>query len=143
MGSKEYLKGIKTVIYILDITNEESIKHFKDNAEKLFANADNNAFKYVFGNKIDLEEQRKFKAKEAKEICDKYKYEYKEISCKSGQNINEVFDEIFEKYLKRFPGKKEEPKKVENKNEEDLKDVNPFEGCEKVEEIKAQIKNIK
>ena len=143
MGSKEYLKGIKMVIYIFDITNEESIKHFKDNAEKLFANADNNAFKYVFGNKIDLEEQRKIKTEEAKEICDKYKYEYKEVSCKSGQNINEVFDEIFEKYLKRFPGKKEEPKKVENKNEEDLKDVNPFEGGEKVDEIKAQLKNIK
>ena len=143
MGSKEYLKGIKMIIYIFDITNEESIKHFKDNAEKLFANADNNAFKYVFGNKIDLEEQRKIKSEEAKEICDKYKYEYKEVSCKSGQNINEVFDEIFEKYLKRFPGKKEEPKKVENKIEEDLKDVNPFGNDEKVDEIKEQLKNIK
>ena len=143
MGSKEYLKGIKMVIYIFDITSEESIKHFKENAEKLFANADNNAFKYVFGNKIDLEDQRKIKAEEAKEICDKYKYVYKEISCKSGQNVKEVFDEIFEKYLKRFPGKKEEPKKAENKIEEDLKDVNPIEGGEKVEEIKAQIKNIK
>ena len=143
MGSKDYLKGIKMVIYIFDVTNEESIKHFKDNAEKLFANADNNAFKYVFGNKIDLEDQRKIKEEEAKEICGKYKYEYKEVSCKSGQNIKEVFDEIFEKYLKRFPGKKEEPKKVENKIEEDLKDVNPLEGGEKVEEIKEQIKNIK
>ena len=143
MGSKEYLKGIKMVIYIFDITSEESIKHFKENEEKLFANADNNAFKYVFGNKIDLEDQRKIKAEEAKEICDKYKYIYKEISCKSGQNVKEVFDEIFEKYLKRFPGKKEEPKKAENKIEEDLKDVNPIEGGEKVEEIKAQIKNIK
>ncbi len=143
MGSKEYLKGVKMVIYIFDVTNEDSIKHFKDNAEKLFANADNNAFKYVFGNKIDLEDQRKIKEEEAKEICDKYKLIYKEISCKSGQNINEVFDEIFEKYLKRFPGKKEEPKKVENKAGEDMKDVNPFEGGEKVEEIKAQLKNIK
>ena len=143
MGSKDYLKGIKMVIYIFDVTNEESIKHFKDNAEKLFINADNNAFKYVFGNKIDLEDQRKIKEEEAKEICGKYKYEYKEVSCKSGQNIKEVFDEIFEKYLKRFPGKKEEPKKVENKIEEDLKDVNPLEGGEKVEEMKAQIKNIK
>ena len=143
MGSKDYLKGIKMVIYIFDVTNEESIKHFKDNAEKLFANADNNAFKYVFGNKIDLVDQRKIKEEEAKEICGKYKYEYKEVSCKSGQNIKEVFDEIFEKYLKRFPGKKEEPKKVENKIEEDLKDVNPLEGGEKVEEMKAQIKNIK
>ena len=143
MGSKDYLKGIKMIIYIFDVTNEESIKHFKDNAEKLFINADNNAFKYVFGNKIDLEDQRKIKEEEAKEICGKYKYEYKEVSCKSGQNIKEVFDEIFEKYLKRFPGKKEEPKKVENKIEEDLKDVNPLEGGEKVEEMKAQIKNIK
>ena len=143
MGSKDYLKGIKMIIYIFDVTNEESIKHFKDNAEKLFINADNNAFKYVFGNKIDLEDQRKIKEEEAKEICGKYKYEYKEVSCKSGQNIKEVFDEIFEKYLKRFPGKKEEPKKVENKIEEDLKDVNPLEGGEKVEKMKAQIKNIK
>ena len=143
MGSKDYLKGIKMVIYIFDVTNEDSIKHFKDNAEKLFANADNNAFKYVFGNKIDLEDQRKIKEEEAKEICGKYKYEYKEVSCKSGQNIKEAFDDILEKYLKRFPNKKEEPKKVENKIEEDLKDVNPLEGGEKVEEMKAQIKNIK
>ena len=143
MGSKDYLKGIKMVIYIFDVTNEDSIKHFKDNAEKLFANADNNAFKYVFGNKIDLEDQRKIKEEEAKEICGKYKYEYKEVSCKSGQNIKEAFDDILEKYLKRFPNKKEEPKKAENKIEEDLKDVNPLEGGNKVDEIKAQIKNIK
>ena len=143
MGSKDYLKGIKMVIYIFDITNEEAIKHFKENAEKLFENADKNAFKYVLGNKIDLEDQRKIKEDEAKGICDKFKYVYKEISCKSGQNIKEVFDEIFEQYIKRFPGKKEEPKKVENNIEEDLKDVNPLEGGDKVDEIKAQIKNIK
>ena len=143
MGSKDYLKGIKMVIYIFDITNEDAIKHFKENAEKLFENADKNAFKYVLGNKIDLEDQRKIKEDEAKGICDKFKYVYKEISCKSGQNIKEVFDEIFEQYIKRFPGKKEEPKKVENNIEEDLKDVNPLEGGDKVDEIKAQIKNIK
>ena len=142
MCSKDYLKGIKMVIYIFDITNEDSINHFKQNAEKLFENADKNAFKYVLGNKLDLEEQRKIKEDEAKSLCDKFKYVYKEISCKSGKNINEVFDEIFEQYIKRFPGKKEEPKKVENNIEEDLKDVNPFEGGEKVDEIKAQLKNI-
>ena len=142
MGSKEYLKGIKMVIYIFDITNEDSINHFKQNVEKLFENADKNAFKYVLGNKLDLEDQRKIKEDEAKSLCDKFKYAYKEISCKSGKNINEVFEEIFEQYIKRFPGKKEEPKKVENNIEEDLKDVNPFEGGEKVDEIKAQLKNI-
>ena len=142
MGSKEYLKGIKMVIYIFDITNEDSINHFKQNAEKLFENADKNAFKYVLGNKLDLEEQRKIKEDEAKTLCDKFKYTYREISCKSGKNINEVFEEIFEQYIKRFPGKKEEPKKVENNIEEDLKDVNPLEGGEKVEEIKAQLKNM-
>ena len=143
MGSKEYLKGIKLAIYIFDVTDPNSIKHFKDNAEKLFENADNNAFKYVFGNKIDLEDKRAIPTEEAKSICDKYKYCYKEISCKSGQNINEVFDEILENYLKRFPGKKEEPKKVENKIDDELKDANPFESSEKVDEIKQQIKNIK
>ena len=143
MGSKDYLKGIKMVIYIFDITNEDAIKHFKENAEKLFENADKNAFKYVLGNKIDLEDQRKIKEDEAKGICEKFKYVYKEISCKSGQNIKEVFDEIFEQYIKRFPGKKEDPKKVENNIEEDLKDVNPLEGGDKVDEIKEQIKNIK
>ena len=142
MGSKEYLKGIKMVIYIFDITNADSINHFKQNAEKLFENADKNAFKYVLGNKLDLDEQRKIKEDEAKTLCDKFKYTYREISCKSGQNINEVFDEIFEQYIKRFPGKKEEPKKVENNIEEDLKDVNPLEGGEKVDEIKAQLKNV-
>ena len=142
MGSKDYLKGIKMVIYIFDITNEDSINHFKQNAEKLFENAEKNAFKYVLGNKLDLEEQRKIKEDEAKSLCDKFKYVYKEISCKSGKNINEVFDEIFEQYIKRFPGKKEEPKKVENNIEEDLKDVNPFEGGVKVDEIIAQLKNI-
>ena len=143
MGSKEYLKGIKMVMYIFDITNEDSINHFRKNVEKIFENADKNAFKYVIGNKIDLEDQRKIKEEEAKALCDKYKYVYREISCKSGKNINEVFEEIFEQYIKRFPGKKEEPKKVENNPEEDLKDVNPLEGGEKIEEIKAQLKNIK
>ena len=109
MGSKEYLKGIKMVIYIFDITNDDSINHFKQNAEKLFENADKNAFKYVLGNKIDLEEQRKIKEDEAKNLCENFKYSYREISLKAWKNKNEVFEEIFGGYIKRFPRKKEEP----------------------------------
>ncbi len=141
--SRGYYKSGACALVVYDITDRETFNNVSSWVEECKNNGPSTITLVLVGNKIDLEDQRKIKEEEAKEICDKYKYAYKEISCKSGQNINEVFDEIFEKYLKRFPGKKEEPKKIENKIEEDLKDVNPFDGGEKVEEMKAQIKNIK
>ena len=129
---RRFLNSYKNVNRFNNVYNEE--KEVKDNIEKDQQNQNNyeTPKKQIRGKTL--------KEDEAKGICEKFKYVYKEISCKSGQNIKEVFDEIFEQYIKRFPGKKEEPKKVENNIEEDLKDVNPLEAGDKVDEIKAQIK---
>jgi len=113
-GSKEYLKGIKIVMYVFDVSNDENVKEFKENISKAFENAEKNALKYVIGNKIDLNDKRVIKSEEAKEIVEKLGLQYREVSALSGDNVNDVFNEALDEFIKKFPLK-------EKKNEEEKK----------------------
>ena len=113
-GSKEYLKATKIVMYVFDVSNEENVKEFKENISKAFENADKNCLKYVIGNKIDLNDKRVIKTEEAKEIVEKLGLQYREVSALSGDNVNDVFNEALDEFIKKFPLK-------EKKNEEEKK----------------------
>ena len=113
-GSKEYLKGIKIVMYVFDVSNDENVKEFKENISKAFENAEKNCLKYVIGNKIDLNDKRVIKTEEAKEIVEKLGLQYREVSALSGDNVNDVFNEALDEFIKKFPLK-------EKKNEEEKK----------------------
>ena len=115
-GSKEYLKGIKIVMYVFDVSNDENVKEFKENISKAFENAEKNALKYVIGNKIDLEDKRVIKFDEAKEIVEKLGFQYREVSALNGDKCNDVVNEALDEFIKKFPLK--EKKKTEEKKEE-------------------------
>ena len=102
-GSKEYLKATKIVMYVFDVSNEENVKEFKENISKAFENAEKNALKYVIGNKIDLNDKRVIKSEEAKEIVEKLGLQYREVSALSGDNVNDVFNEALDEFIKKFP----------------------------------------
>ena len=81
---------------------------------KAFENAEKNCLKYVIGNKIDLNDKRVIKTEEAKEIVEKLGLQYREVSALSGDNVNDVFNEALDEFIKKFPLK-------EKKNEEEKK----------------------
>ena len=113
-GSKEYLKATKIVMYVFDVSNEENVKEFKENISKAFENAEKNCLKYVIGNKIDLNDKRVIKTEEAKEIVEKLGLQYREVSALSGDNVNDVFNEALDEFIKKFPLKEKKMKKKKN-----------------------------
>ena len=105
IGSKEYLKNVKIVMYLIDVSNKNSVEEFRSKIDKIFENVDKNALKYVIGNKIDLEDKRIITTEEAGSLCEKLGYKYRELSALTGVNVNSVFDEVLDEFIKKFPQK--------------------------------------
>ena len=66
-------------------------------------NTKENAIIYLIGNKVDDEEHRIIKYKDAKNFAKQYNLKYYETSAKTGQNINRVFFDLTYDLLKTFP----------------------------------------
>ena len=60
---------------------------------------------YLLGNKVDDEEHRIIKYKDAKKFADDHGFKYYETSAKTGKNINKVFHDLTSDLLKTFPNK--------------------------------------
>ena len=60
---------------------------------------------YLLGNKVDDEEHRIIKYKDAKKFADDHGFKYYETSAKTGKNINKVFHDLTLDLLKTFPNK--------------------------------------
>ena len=68
-------------------------------------NKTENAIIYLLGNKVDDEENRIIKYKDAKKFANQYDLKYYETSAKTGKNINKVFFDLIYDLLKTFPNK--------------------------------------
>ena len=141
--NKKFVIGMKALIIVFDLTNENSFKNITSNIEKSknifeenkinnFSQEDNtikhpNLFNeipiIIEGNKSDIENERKIKSEEIKQfkqdINQKEKFiclKYHEISVKDNKGIDAVFEEIFKYYFNRKIDSISQTKKVENKN---------------------------
>ena len=79
-----------------------------------------NAIIYLLGNKVDDEENRIIKYKDAKRFANENDLKYYETSARTGKNINKVFFDLIYDLLKKFPnqiGKGQNLKKKKSKNQ--------------------------
>ena len=86
---KNYIKRTDCVILLYDITRRESF----DNGinywnEVLLNDGQNIKLKYLIGNKLDLQNERKVSNEEAKEFAKDNKLYFFEISCKNAIGID-------------------------------------------------------
>ena len=97
-----FYKQANGVVVAFDITNEDSFKNVRKWMESIYEHADANICKVMVGNKIDLEDERKISAKEAKDFAAQYKMKYFEASAKKDIGIAEFFETLMtEVYNKR------------------------------------------
>ena len=84
---------------------------------KLFNDNDNEYIKVLIGNKSDLE--RTISYEEAEEFAQTCDCEYFEVSCKTGENCEVVFDIILTKLYEKFihPNTSEQTKKSSKKKQ--------------------------
>ena len=104
--SQNYLKGTDGVILVFDITKKETfdlINYWEDFIKK---NSKPNIGKILFGNKLDLENEREVEYEEGKNLANKLNCEYYEGSAKTGENIEVIMNEIAK--ISYFENKKSE-----------------------------------
>ncbi|MBI2785617.1 MAG: GTP-binding protein [Legionella longbeachae] len=111
--SSEFNRGAHIGLFVYDVTDRASfddiesfIKEFADN---------DHVIKVVVGNKIDDVENRSVSYAEAKELAEKLGCSFIEVSAKTGQNINELFQKATSEKLTYLTSISRE-KKEENTN---------------------------
>ncbi len=91
-----YILGANAVMIIFDITKFKSIDQMNDWIQIVREKAGNIPIMLI-GNKLDLEDSRELKKEEGIEIAKEYNLSsYREISTKTGQNVEKTFKSLTE-----------------------------------------------
>lgn len=93
-----YVVGAAGGIFMFDLTRHRTLKNFNDWIEifkKGYKGNNNQIPVLMVGSKLDLEYKRAVSREEAFELAKKNNlYSYLECSAKSGENVEEIFEEI-------------------------------------------------
>ena len=97
-----FYKQANGVIVTFDVTNQLSFTNVKTWLESIYQHADPSIVKVLVGNKIDLEDERKVTAEEARALAEQHKMQYFETSAKLNKNIDELMQHLMEQVYKRM-----------------------------------------
>ena len=104
-----YYRGVNAIIIVFDLTEDKSFLSIRDWLKQIDKYASKNVFKFLVGNKSDLQHKRLVSFEDAKKFADELNIPYFETSAKEGININELFDNSIKSFLtntKYFGGEK-------------------------------------
>lgn len=89
-----YTQGAVCCVIVFDLTCRETFENIPNWIEIFKQKAEDGHRIYMVGNKIDLDDERKTTFSEAFDWCEKNEYKYFEVSAKTGENVDLVFNEI-------------------------------------------------
>ena len=92
---KNYYNGSNGILLVFDITDKNSFDNLNFWLDELEKNCNlNSLYIFLVGNKTDLKKERKVSYDEAKNFADMKKIPYIEISAKTGDNIDKLFNDF-------------------------------------------------
>ena len=94
-----YYRGGKVALVCYAINDKASFKGINSWINDLKENADPSVIIFIVANKCDLEEQREVEAEEALDLANQINAQFYEVSAKTGQNIDTLFQDIVKVYL--------------------------------------------
>ena len=94
-----YYRGVNAIIIVFDLTEDKSFLSIRDWLKQIDKYASKNVFKFLVGNKSDLQHKRLVSFEDAKKFADELNIPYFETSAKEGININELFDSSIKSFL--------------------------------------------
>lgn len=89
--TKSYFKMAQGIILVFDLTNPVSLDILKNWVKEINENCNESTPKVLVGNKSDIVEHRVIDKESAKAFAKRSGMEYFETSCKTRENVNEVF----------------------------------------------------
>ena len=110
-----YIRDANIIIVVYDITNKDSFIHTEHWANETKDLKREDAIFVLVGNKTDLEENRAVSSKEAQQFANERGFLFHEVSAKTGEEIQELFNNtLFPEMSKKFNiGDEEEGEKKE------------------------------
>lgn len=98
---RNYYNNANGVILVYDISSERSFSKLQYWVKEIKSYNNDNSIFILFGNKNDLEEERKISFEDGKEFADQNKMEFLEGSAKTGKNIKKLFDMLVRNIIKK------------------------------------------
>ena len=98
-----YIRDANIIIVVYDITNKESFTHTEHWVNETKDLKREDAIFVLVGNKIDLEDKRAVTKKEAEEFATEKGFLFYEVSAKTGEQVNELFEvRIFPEMARKY-----------------------------------------
>ena len=114
---KDYYKNSHLIAFVYDITSKDSFTGIPKWVDEVKKQTDKNTKFLLVGNKCDLEEERRaVTEKEAKQYAENNGMKFFEVSAKTGDGINDMFNYIISELLKE-----KEPGLFDNQYKNDIK----------------------
>lgn len=93
-----YSQGANAFIIVYDVTDESTFESIPDWIETFQQTADDDSLVYIIANKIDIT-NRAVSDVRAFEWARQHNYPYFEVSARTGENVDLVFDDVAEKVM--------------------------------------------
>ena len=103
-----YSRDADIFIFVYDISNKDSFIHLEDLIELINLPKKDDVICVLVGNKIDLDYKREVSKEEAENYAKEKGFLFQEVSCKTGDKIQEMFEE------KIFPERRKRKRKCRN-----------------------------
>jgi Ras-related protein Rab-1A len=114
---------------VYDITDPESFNNINNWLIEIEKNANKNVYKYLVGNKSDLEQKRQISYEQGKEFADTYGMKFIETSAKTSSNVSEAFVTMTKEIISQMQDKdklvknEEKSKKIDLSNPKGTKNI--------------------
>ena len=89
-----YYKGANGILVVYDITNKESFENLSSWLIEIEKNGNKNVYKFLIGNKNDLEDQRVVTKEEGEEFASINGMDFFETSAKTAYQVQDAFIQL-------------------------------------------------
>ena len=98
-----YTRDANIILLVYDVTSKDSFLHLSDWLRDLTNVEKEEVIFAVVGNKTDLDDRREVNSNEGENYAKEHDFIFLEVSAKTGDGIEKLFDVILKKMLKKKP----------------------------------------
>ena len=100
--TRAYYKNSVCALVVYDISSRDSFNNVSTWIEDCRNQSPKTIFMVLIGNKSDLADKRQVSTEEGRELAEKYEMKFYETSAKTGENVNDIFNDSVDEIAKKM-----------------------------------------